>query len=139
YREGLKLISAGADPMAISRGIQAGVEKVVAELARMAERIDPKDMKEITEVATIASNNNTEIGEKLAEAMKDVGANGVITVAELLRPHPRVSFRHRCVAIPARRDSRYWQGISLDKRPWHCSNARAGDRGADLCPCVPIA
>src|SRR5437763_12491243 len=51
YREGLKLISAGGDPMAISRGIQAGVEKIVEELARIAERIDPKDMKEITEVA----------------------------------------------------------------------------------------
>src|ERR1051326_1900485 len=82
YREGLKLISAGGDPMAIARGIQAGVEKVVEELARMAEKIDTKDMKEITEVATIASNNNSEIGEKLAEAMKEVGANGVITIEE---------------------------------------------------------
>src|SRR6201984_555934 len=83
YREGLKMISAGHDPMALTRGIQKGVDRVVEELARLAEKIDPKDQKEITEVATIASNNNAEIGKKLAEAMKLVGAtNGVITVEE---------------------------------------------------------
>src|SRR5579862_4291454 len=83
YREGLKMIAAGHDPMALTRGIQKGVDRVVEELARMAEKIDPKDHKEITEVATIASNNNAEIGKKLAEAMELVGAaNGVITVEE---------------------------------------------------------
>src|SRR5437588_8332054 len=83
YREGLKSIAAGADPMALTRGIQKAVERVVEELHRMAEKIDDKDQKEITEVATIAANNNPEIGQKLAEAMKLVGAtNGVITVEE---------------------------------------------------------
>src|SRR4030088_1230653 len=83
YREGLKSIAAGADPMALTRGIQKAVERVVGELERLAEKIDDKDQKEITEVATIAANNNTEIGQKLAEAMKLVGAtNGVITVEE---------------------------------------------------------
>src|SRR6516164_4761127 len=83
YREGLKSIAAGSDPMALTRGIQKGVERVVEELARMAEKVDAKDEKEIIEVATIASNNNSEIGKKLAEAMKLVGAtNGVITVEE---------------------------------------------------------
>src|ERR1700687_4701784 len=83
YREGIKAITAGADPMALTRGIQKGVERVVEELGKMAEKIDAKDAKEITEVATIASNNNPEIGPKLAEAMKLVGAtNGVITVEE---------------------------------------------------------
>jgi chaperonin GroEL len=83
YREGLKRIAAGADPMALTRGIQKGVERVVEELGRLAEKIDSKDEKEITEVATIASNNNPEIGKKLAEAMKKVGAtNGVITIEE---------------------------------------------------------
>src|SRR5207302_8658079 len=83
YREGLKNIAAGADPMALSRGIQKAVERVVEELHKMAEKIDDSDDKEITEVATIASNNNREIGSKLAEAMKLVGAsNGVITVEE---------------------------------------------------------
>src|SRR5256886_1228856 len=83
YREGLKSISAGADPMALTRGVQKAVEKVVEELKKLAEKVDDKDDKEITEVATIAANNNPEIGAKLAEAMKLVGAsNGVITVEE---------------------------------------------------------
>src|SRR5215471_2596247 len=83
FREGLKAVAAGHDPMAVVRGIQTGVEKVVDELHKLAETIDPKDNKSITEVASIASNNNKEIGNKLAEAMKLVGAaNGVITVEE---------------------------------------------------------
>src|SRR5262249_50226781 len=83
YREGLKSISAGADPMALTRGVQKAVEKVVDELKKLAEKVDDKDDKEITEVATIPANNNPEIGAKLAEAMKLVGAsNGVITVEE---------------------------------------------------------
>src|SRR5450755_4192352 len=83
YREGLKMIAAGHDPMALTRGIQKAVDRVVEELAKIAEKIDDKDQKEITEVATIAANNNAEIGQKLAEAMKLVGAtNGVITVEE---------------------------------------------------------
>src|SRR6516162_5717917 len=83
YRDGLKMIAAGHDPMALTRGIQKSVERVVEELAKLAEKIDAKDAKEITEVATIASNNNKEIGTKLAEAMKLVGAtNGVITIEE---------------------------------------------------------
>src|ERR1700682_5058270 len=83
YREGLKMIAAGHDPMALTRGIQKGVEKVVEELTKMAEPINPKDNEQITQIATIASNNNAEIGKKLAEAMKLVGAtNGVITIEE---------------------------------------------------------
>src|SRR6201998_1825751 len=70
YREGLKAISAGTDPMALTRGIQKAVDRVVEDLGKMAEKIDPKDHKEITEVATIAANNNREIGGKLAEAME---------------------------------------------------------------------
>src|ERR1700693_5819728 len=83
YREGIKNIASGADPMALTRGIQKAVDKVVDELHRLAEKVDDKDDKEITEVATIAANNQPEIGKKLAEAMKKVGAsNGVITVEE---------------------------------------------------------
>src|SRR5262250_2718263 len=51
--EDIELIAAGADPMAVTRGIQKGVERVVEELHRLAEKIDDKDQKEITEVATI--------------------------------------------------------------------------------------
>src|SRR6204780_5324963 len=58
YREGLKNIAAGADPMALTRGIQKAVDAVVDELHKMAEKIDDTDAKQITEVATIASNNN---------------------------------------------------------------------------------
>src|SRR5947209_17305883 len=82
YREGLKNIAAGADPMALTRGIQKAVDRIVDELHKMAETIDDKDDREITEVATIASNNNREIGAKLAEALKKVGKDGVITVEE---------------------------------------------------------
>src|SRR5205809_2553809 len=83
YREGLKMIAAGHDPMSLTRGIQKGVERVVEELHKMRELINDKDEKEITEVATIAANGNAEIGAKLAEAMKLVGAtNGVITIEE---------------------------------------------------------
>lgn len=83
YREGLKTVAAGNDPMAVVRGIQKGVDIVVAELAKLAQKVDPNDEKAITEVATIAANNDREIGSKLAEAMKKVGAtNGVITIEE---------------------------------------------------------
>src|SRR5271154_5600239 len=83
YREGLKAISGGADPMSLTRGIQKAVTKCVEELHKLAEKVDDKDHKEITEVATIAANNNRAVGEKLAEAMEKVGAsNGVITIEE---------------------------------------------------------
>src|ERR1700676_1418808 len=66
YREGLKMIAAGGDPMALTRGISKAVARVVEELHKLAETVDDKDDKEITEVATIAANNNREIGAKLA-------------------------------------------------------------------------
>src|SRR4051794_8808004 len=80
YREGLKAVAAGTDPMGLVRGIQRGVDVVVEELKKIAKKVDANDEKAITEVATIAANNDKEIGKKLAEAMKLVGAtNGVIT------------------------------------------------------------
>src|SRR5207248_2503445 len=82
YREGLKNIASGADPMALTRGIQKAVERLVEELHKMAETVDASDDREIAEVATIASNNNREIGAKLAEALKKVGKDGVITIEE---------------------------------------------------------
>jgi chaperonin GroEL len=82
YREGLKMIAAGHDPMALTRGVQKTVDKVVAELVNLTEKIDASNHKKITEVATIASNNNPEIGKKLAEAMEKVGKDGVITIEE---------------------------------------------------------
>jgi len=82
FREGLRRIAAGVDPMAMSRGIHKAVDAVVDELRKMAEKIHVKDKKEIREVATIAANNNSEIGERIAEALERVGADGVITVEE---------------------------------------------------------
>ena len=83
FREGLRAVAAGHDPMAVVRGIQKSVDKVVDELAeKMAEKIESKDYKAITEVASIAANNDKGIGKDIADAMKKVGADGVITVEE---------------------------------------------------------
>ncbi|HKZ07863.1 MAG TPA: chaperonin GroEL [Methylomirabilota bacterium] len=80
FRAGLRNVTAGANPMALQRGIDRAVDKVVEELKRMSK--STKDKKEITQVATIASNNDTTIGSLIAEAMDKVGKDGVITVEE---------------------------------------------------------
>ncbi|MGB2630599.1 MAG: chaperonin GroEL [Candidatus Omnitrophota bacterium] len=80
YREGVKNVTAGANPMQIKRGIEKAVSAVVEELKKMSTPI--KETKEIAQVATIAANNDRVIGEKIAEAMDKVGKDGVITVEE---------------------------------------------------------
>ncbi|MCM8798844.1 MAG: chaperonin GroEL [Candidatus Omnitrophica bacterium] len=80
YREGLKLVSAGANPMALKRGVDKAVDIVVEELKKLSKPI--KDKKEIEQVATIAANNDKNIGSLIAEAMDKVGKDGVITVEE---------------------------------------------------------
>ena len=80
YRQGLRNVTAGANPMGLQRGIDQAVEKVVAELKKMSK--STKDKKEIAQVATIASNNDKTIGSLIAEAMEKVGKDGVITVEE---------------------------------------------------------
>ncbi len=82
YREGLKNVTAGANPMALKRGIDAAVEKVVAKVAALSKKIDSKNTKEVEQVATIAANNDNLIGKKIAEAFDAVGKDGVITVEE---------------------------------------------------------
>src|SRR5438094_9857982 len=79
-REGLKNVTAGANPMGLKRGIDAAVDAVVEELKKMSK--STKDKKEIAQVATIASNNDKTIGNLIAEAMEKVGKDGVITVEE---------------------------------------------------------
>src|SRR5437763_9660498 len=74
YREGLKAVAAGSDPMAVSRGVQKGVDAGVQSLKSQAQKVDANDQKAITEVATIAANSDREIGTKLAEATQKVGA-----------------------------------------------------------------
>jgi chaperonin GroEL len=80
FREGLKNVTAGANPMGLKRGIEQAVEKVVEELKKMSKTT--KDKKEIAQVATIAANNDKTIGNLIAEAMEKVGKDGVITVEE---------------------------------------------------------
>jgi chaperonin GroEL len=80
FREGLKNVTAGANPMAIKRGIEKGVEKVVAELKSLST--ETKGKKEIAQVGAISANNDSEIGDLIADAMEKVGKDGVITVEE---------------------------------------------------------
>jgi chaperonin GroEL len=80
FREGLKNVTAGANPMSIKRGIDKAVEQVVAELKSMST--ETKGKKEIAQVGTISANNDSEIGELIADAMEKVGKDGVITVEE---------------------------------------------------------
>ena len=80
FSEGLKNVTAGANPMGLKRGIEQAVEAVVDELKKMSK--STKDKKEIAQVATIAANNDKTIGNMIAEAMEKVGKDGVITVEE---------------------------------------------------------
>ena len=80
YREGSKLVAAGHNPMALKRGIEKAVECAVAELKKLSK--PTKDQKEISQVGTISANNDSTIGEIIAEAMNKVGKEGVITVEE---------------------------------------------------------
>jgi chaperonin GroEL len=79
-RDGLKNVTAGANPMGLKRGIDTAVDAVVNELKKMSK--STKDKKEIEQVASIASNNDKTIGSLIAEAMEKVGKDGVITVEE---------------------------------------------------------
>jgi len=80
YREGLRNVTAGANPMGLKRGIEAAVDAVTQELKKVSK--STKDKKEIAQVATVASNNDKTIGNLIAEAMEKVGKDGVITVEE---------------------------------------------------------
>ena len=82
YREGLKYIAAGIDPMAMSRGAQKAVIAVTESLAKLSKPVKANDKKAIERVASIAGNNSTEIGKILADALTKVGKDGVITVEE---------------------------------------------------------
>ena len=80
FREGVKNVAAGANPMSLQRGIQLATEQVVAELERMSKKIKSKE--ELTNVATVSANNDRHIGELISEAMDKVGKDGVVTVEE---------------------------------------------------------
>ena len=80
YREGLKNVTAGRNPMSLKRGIDKASVAVVAELANLSTPHETRD--QIAQVAAISANNETEIGELIADAMEQVGKDGVITVEE---------------------------------------------------------
>ncbi len=80
FREGVKNVAAGANPMSLQRGIQLATEQVVAELERMSKKVKSKE--ELTNVATVSANNDRHIGELISEAMDKVGKDGVVTVEE---------------------------------------------------------
>jgi chaperonin GroEL len=80
YTEGIKMVAAGHDPMSLKRGIDRAVETISAELKTMSK--PTKDRKEIAQVGTISANNDSTIGDIIAEAMEKVGKEGVITVEE---------------------------------------------------------
>src|ERR1700760_340573 len=79
-REGAKSVAAGSNPMDLKRGVDLAVETVVAELKTKAKKVTSND--EVAQVGTISANGDKEIGAKIAEAMKKVGNEGVITVEE---------------------------------------------------------
>ncbi len=80
FKEGLRNITAGANPIEVKRGMDKAAEAIVTELKKLAKEV--KDKKEIAQVATISANNDPKIGELIAEAMDKVGKDGVITVEE---------------------------------------------------------
>ncbi|MBI5026086.1 MAG: chaperonin GroEL [Nitrospirae bacterium] len=80
YKEGMKHIVAGANPMEVKRGIERAVEVVVEELKKLSKTVQEK--KEIAQVGTISANNDVSVGDLIAEAMDKVGKDGVITVEE---------------------------------------------------------
>jgi chaperonin GroEL len=85
YREGVKSVAAGANPMALKRGIDKSVELVVKEIEKLAVKVTSDD--KIAQVGTISANGDAEIGNTIAEAMKKVGKDGVITVEESKTMH----------------------------------------------------
>jgi len=80
YREGLKNVTAGANPMSLKRGIDKAIEAAVAHVEKMSKRV--KEREEISQVATISANGDATIGEIIADAMDKVGKDGTITVEE---------------------------------------------------------
>ncbi len=80
FREGVKNVAAGANPMSLQRGIQLATDQVVAELERMSKKVKGKE--ELTNVATVSANNDRHIGELISAAMEKVGKDGVVTVEE---------------------------------------------------------
>jgi chaperonin GroEL len=80
FRQGVKNVAAGANPMSLQRGIQIATEAVVAELQRTSKKV--KNKEDLMNVASVSANNDREIGQLIADAMEQVGKDGVVTVEE---------------------------------------------------------
>lgn len=80
FRQGVKNVTAGANPMSLQRGIQIATEAVVAELQRISRKV--KNNEDLMNVASVSANNDREIGKLISEAMEQVGKDGVVTVEE---------------------------------------------------------
>ncbi len=80
FRQGVKNVTAGANPMALQRGIQLATDAVVAELQRLSKKVKSKE--DLMNVASVSANNDREIGKLISEAMEQVGKDGVVTVEE---------------------------------------------------------
>jgi chaperonin GroEL len=80
FREGVKNVAAGANPMSLQRGIQLATDAVVAELERISRKV--KNKEDLMNVASVSANNDREIGKLISEAMEKVGKDGVVTVEE---------------------------------------------------------
>ncbi|HSK72769.1 MAG TPA: chaperonin GroEL [Pyrinomonadaceae bacterium] len=80
FREGVKNVTAGANPMALQRGIQLAADRAVEEIKAMSKTVEGKE--ELTNVASVSANNDRKIGELIAAAMEQVGKDGVVTVEE---------------------------------------------------------
>ncbi|HEY8224699.1 MAG TPA: chaperonin GroEL [Pyrinomonadaceae bacterium] len=80
FREGVKNVTAGANPMQLQRGIQLATEQVVAQLENLSKKVKGKE--ELANVATVSANNDRTIGQLISEAMERVGKDGVVTVEE---------------------------------------------------------
>src|ERR671927_674998 len=90
YREGIKNVAAGANPMDLKRGIDRAVEVVVEELKKISKTV--KSHKEQEQVASISANNDKKIGALIAEAMEKVGKDGVVTVEEAKSMNTELEF-----------------------------------------------
>jgi chaperonin GroEL len=80
FREGVRNVAAGANPMLLQRGIQLATDQIVAELEHLSKKVKGKE--ELTNVATVSANNDREIGRLISAAMEQVGKDGVVTVEE---------------------------------------------------------
>jgi chaperonin GroEL len=99
FREGMKQVTAGHGPMEIKRGIEHAVEVVVEELRKLSREV--KGRTEIAQVGTISANNDSTIGDLIAEAMEKVGKDGVITVEEGKTAETTMKWSRACSLIAA--------------------------------------